>query len=85
MNLSAEAVALLLERGRSRGRLGVDDVVAVLGNTLLTSELIHELTEALTAAGIELDDIDEEPPTHARKEPHSPSALSNAIVPMLCR
>ena len=46
----------LLRRGRSRGRLTLDEVVEVLQDAELTTELIGEIRGALDAQGIELDE-----------------------------
>ncbi|MCH2411968.1 MAG: sigma-70 family RNA polymerase sigma factor [Acidimicrobiales bacterium] len=46
----------LLRRGRSRGRLTLDEVIDVLQDAELTPELIGEIRAALDEGGIELDE-----------------------------
>jgi RNA polymerase primary sigma factor len=46
----------LLRRGRSRGRLTLDEVIEVLQDADLTRELIAEIRSALDEQGIELDE-----------------------------
>jgi RNA polymerase primary sigma factor len=46
----------LLRRGRSRGRLTLDEVIEVLQDADLTPELIAEIRSALDEQGIELDE-----------------------------
>ncbi len=46
----------LLRRGRSRGRLTLDEVIEVLQDAALTRELIAEIRSALDEQGIELDE-----------------------------
>ena len=46
----------LLRRGRSRGRLTLDEVIEVLQDADLTPELIGEIRSALDEQGIELDE-----------------------------
>jgi len=46
----------LIRRGRSRGRLTLDEVIEVLQDADLTPELIAEIRSALDEQGIELDE-----------------------------
>ena len=46
----------LLRRGRSRGRLTLDEVIEVLQDADLTPELLAEIRSALDEQGIELDE-----------------------------
>ena len=48
--------ARLLRRGRTRGRLSLDEVLDVVRDADLTPELIAEVRTTLAAEGIELDD-----------------------------
>jgi len=49
-------VARLIRRGRARGRLTLDEVIDVVCDTELTSELISGIRTALQAEGIEFDE-----------------------------
>jgi RNA polymerase primary sigma factor len=49
-------VARLLRRGRDRGSLGLDEVVDVLRDAEITSELIADVRRRLEAEGIEFDE-----------------------------
>ena len=49
-------VARLLRRGRDRGSLGLDEVIEVLRDADITSELITDVRRRLEAEGIEFDE-----------------------------
>ena len=49
-------VARLIRRGRARGRLTLDEVIDVVCDAELTSELISGIRTALQAEGIEFDE-----------------------------
>ena len=49
-------VARLIRRGRARGRLSLDEVIDVVCDAELTSELISGIRTALQAEGIEFDE-----------------------------
>jgi RNA polymerase primary sigma factor len=64
--LPADALAVLLARGRAKGSLGIDEVVSVLRHVELTPELIDDVRRSLQAERIALEehlDPGDEPPT----------------------
>jgi RNA polymerase primary sigma factor len=59
VGVPAEAFARLLETGRLRRSLSVDDVMAVLRDVELTPDIIDTVRHRLAASGIELDETEE--------------------------
>ena len=54
--VSESEVARLLRRGRDRGNLGLDEVIDVLRDAEITSDLIFDVRRRLEAEGIEFDE-----------------------------
>jgi len=54
--VSAHEVARLLRRGRARGRLTLDEVLDVVGDAELTTDLIVDIRFSLRTEGIEFDE-----------------------------
>ena len=53
--VSTASFLTLIEIGRARGQLTMDDVVPVLGNAELTAEVLAAVIERIRGAGIDFD------------------------------